>query len=89
MRRYTTTSTTVGTDWMERAACVGRLDIDYFDIDCSLQAALETCAVCPVGDICLQYAIEHKLDEGIWGGAWGDELFGIVHGRRRGRARDA
>ena len=74
---------------MERAACVGRLDIDYFDIDCSLQAALETCAVCPVGDVCLQYAIEHKLDEGIWGGAWGDELFGIVHGRRRGRARDA
>ena len=87
MRRYTTTSSTVGTDWMERAACVGRLDIDYFDIDCSLQAALETCAVCPVGDVCLDYAIEHNLTDGVWGGAWGDELIGIVKARRRTRGR--
>jgi len=87
VRRYTTTSNTVGTDWMERAACVGRLDIDYFDIDCSLQAALETCAICPVGDICLDYATEHNLTDGVWGGAWGDELIGIVKARRRARGR--
>jgi WhiB family transcriptional regulator, redox-sensing transcriptional regulator len=86
----TTTSRTTGTEWMLDAACTNQPHLDYFDTECGLEAALNVCATCPVGDACLQYAIEHRMTEGIWGGAWGDELFRIIYsGRSRGRGWDA
>ena len=77
-----------GTDWMRDAACQHRPYLDWFDLDCGLEEALKICAVCPVGDDCLDYAIKHRLTEGVWGGAWGDELIAIVRGKRpRGGVR--
>jgi hypothetical protein len=84
-----TRSPKAGTDWMQDAACLGQIHLDYFDLDCSLQPALELCAICPVGDRCLDYAVAHNLTEGVWGGAWGEELIGIVRGRRRRRGQHA
>jgi WhiB family transcriptional regulator, redox-sensing transcriptional regulator len=74
-------------DWLNHAACAGRDDVDYFDLDCYLQAALELCVTCPVADHCLDYAIRHGITEGVWGGAWGSELLGMVSrpGREVGR----
>ena len=75
-------------DWRDEAACAGKDHLDWFDLDCGLEEALKICAVCPVGDECLDYAVKHHLVEGVWGGAWGDELIGIVRGRRpRGGVR--
>jgi hypothetical protein len=72
------------TGWMEHAACKDRYDLDYFDIDCSLYECLRVCAICKVGDKCLDWAVGHNLTEGIWGGAWGQELLTLV---RQGRGR--
>lgn len=30
--------------------------------------AVATCFACPVRAQCLEYAVEHAVDEGIWGG---------------------
>jgi WhiB family transcriptional regulator, redox-sensing transcriptional regulator len=66
------------TAWMERAACAGQEHVDMFDLDCGLEAAITLCAICPVGDLCLDYAIEHNLTDGIWGGEWGDTLIRLT-----------
>jgi WhiB family transcriptional regulator, redox-sensing transcriptional regulator len=82
-RRIRTMGYQSDTSWMDDAACAGHDDLDYFDLDCGLEAALTLCVTCPVGDQCLDYAIKHKLTDGIWGGEWGDSLARLV-GRRRG-----
>ena len=73
-------------DWMNHAACRQRDDLDWFDLDCHLNAVLEVCAICPVGDACLDYAIRNELTDGVWGGEWGYRLqHYIKQGRRGGR----
>jgi hypothetical protein len=67
-----------GTSWMAEAACVNVDHVDWFDLDCGLEAALTYCATCPVGDLCLEYAITNGLTEGIWGGEWGSTLVRLV-----------
>src|SRR5205823_5895212 len=61
--------------------------------------ALDRCAVCPVAEPCLTYAVEHDV-EGVWAGTTPAQrrelrrLHGlqvgpsVVAGRRRGRGRD-
>ncbi len=31
--------------------------------------ALRACGSCAVREICLDYAMEHRIDHGVWGGA--------------------
>ena len=69
--------------WMDRAACTSRPDLDWFDLDCNLQPCLEVCITCPVADDCLDYAIAHQAEHGMWGGEWGYRLQGYL---RDGRA---
>ena len=76
------------TEWMAQAACAGNTHVDYFDLDCGLEAALELCLVCPVGDKCLDYAIDHRLTDGIWGGEWGDGLLRLIRKHRTGGAQN-
>jgi len=61
-------------DWMDQASCRERPDLDWFDLDCYLMPCLEVCAICPVADDCLNYAIEAEAREGLWGGEWGYRL---------------
>jgi WhiB family redox-sensing transcriptional regulator len=69
-----TTTFMAGTNWMKQAACLNRDDLDWFDLDCTLQACLAVCATCPVADDCLDYAVRHECGEGVWGGEWGYRL---------------
>ena len=73
--------------WMAEAACIGRTDLDWFDLDCNLKACLEICMTCQVADECLDYAIENTITDGLWGGEWGYRLLRYVRGgsRRRGK----
>ena len=69
--------------WRADAACSG-IDSELFfppgeDADASA-AAKEICAVCPVRDACLQYAVSTNQTEGVWGGLDANE-------RRRMRRR--
>jgi hypothetical protein len=65
------------------AACQHRPDLDWFDVDCGLNAAITVCHSCPVITDCLNYAIHEKLTDGVWGGLWGYPLKQLVT-RRRG-----
>jgi WhiB family transcriptional regulator, redox-sensing transcriptional regulator len=69
------------TSWMTQAGCLGRTDLDWFDLDCGLDAAIAVCHTCPVITDCLNYAIKHDLTDGVWGGLWGQQLTKLV--RRR------
>jgi len=73
------------TAWMEDAVCAGRDDLDWFDLDCGLQQAATLCYSCPVQTDCLEYAVELRVKDGLWGGLWGDQLQTFI--RRRVRSR--
>lgn len=32
-------------------------------------AAQRVCATCPVAEACLDYALDHHIEHGVWGGA--------------------
>ena len=55
--------------WYYRAACQG-MDTELFfpTADEPPTEALAVCADCPVRDRCLDYAVEHNLTDGVWGG---------------------
>lgn len=55
--------------WMVDAACVG-VDPDLFfpEPGASVQEAKAVCAGCPVREECLDYAMSHHENWGIWGG---------------------
>lgn len=60
-------------DWRTRAACSGYPNKLFFPAtegadEASIEKAKGICAVCPVIDDCLQYALETNQRAGIWGG---------------------
>ena len=46
--------------------------------------AKRICARCPVIDECLQYALDHRIDDGVWGGTSGIQRL-VLLGRRKDR----
>ena len=59
----------MNTDWMERAKCKGREDIDFFpESGYHAAEAIEFCFGCPVRGHCLKYAIDNVIEIGVWGG---------------------
>lgn len=57
--------------WMKRGNCVGKgLTDDFFvergkNVDKEIKAM---CNTCPVKGECLNYALDHNIVEGLWGG---------------------
>jgi WhiB family redox-sensing transcriptional regulator len=57
------------THWMTAAACRGApADVFFVERGASVRPAKAICARCPVAAECLDYAVEHRIKEGIWGG---------------------
>ena len=50
-----------------------------------VQAAQRICAECPVSEACLQYALEERVDHGVWGGTSERERRRMLRRRRIGR----
>lgn len=70
--------------WRKRGACRG-LDPDIFypiGEDDSGEARA-VCAVCPVREACLEYALAARERDGIWGGATERERRRMIRQRRR------
>ena len=70
-------------NWREDAACSGSDNAFFFPIgedESTVAPAKAICAVCPVKEECLQYALSTNQTEGVWGGLSGPE-------RRRLRRR--
>ena len=57
------------TDWREAAKCAGNTKIEFFpEHGHTGMEAKRFCAGCPVTEECLNYAMKHELDYGVWGG---------------------
>ena len=55
--------------WMADAACRRVDPALFFPSDgAGVEAARPICQACPVREACLDYALEHHIDHGVWGG---------------------
>lgn len=66
-------------NWRAQAACNDSPDL-FFPIGTTgpavqqVQAAKSVCQHCPVRDDCLEWALTHDVDHGVWGGLEAAEL---------------
>ena len=70
--------------WRQKGACRG-LDpaIFYPASDDDAGQAKSICAICPVREPCLEYALAHRERDGIWGGATEKERRRMIRQRRK------
>lgn len=58
-----------GMDWTDQARCRGRDPEQFFQRGAARsRGAIRVCDNCPVRTQCLDYALEHDVDFGVWGG---------------------
>jgi WhiB family redox-sensing transcriptional regulator len=56
-------------DWMDDGICRNHTPDTFFPSDgVGVEVAKRICATCPVVDTCLEYALENRIDHGVWGG---------------------
>ena len=56
--------------WMAIAVCRDHRPEVFFPSDgAGVERAQRICATCPVGEQCLEYAIDNHIEHGVWGGA--------------------
>jgi WhiB family redox-sensing transcriptional regulator len=73
-------------EWMNEGSCRFYPQALFFPPDghhTLSEAAREICNFCPVQLTCLEYALTHRLDDGIWGGTTGRERKRIIARRVR------
>ena len=57
------------TDWMAQGNCADKSPSIFFPSDgVGVEAARRVCDGCPVKDQCLNYALDNRIDHGVWGG---------------------
>ncbi|MGP0028926.1 MAG: WhiB family transcriptional regulator [Acidimicrobiales bacterium] len=73
----------MNTEWMARGKCKEVAPDIFFPSDgMGVQVAQRICADCPVSKACLEYALEHHIDHGVWGGCSERERRRILRRRR-------
>ncbi len=71
------------TEWMAEGKCREVEPSAFFPSDgVGVDAARRICADCPVKGPCLEYALQHRIDHGVWGGASERERRRIARARR-------
>ena len=71
------------TGWMARGKCRDLPPSTFFPSDgVGVDAARQVCGECPVQEACLEYALSHRIDHGVWGGASERERRRIARQRR-------
>jgi WhiB family redox-sensing transcriptional regulator len=69
-------------EWVARASCRGMPLKIFYPTDASPGEAIATCIRCPVSDECLEYALTHPPDYGIWGGTTARDRRKILRERK-------
>ncbi len=71
------------TPWMNDGSCRNHPPEVFFPSDgVGVAVAQRICATCPVRERCLEYALENRIDHGVWGGASERERRRILKRRR-------
>jgi len=71
------------TEWMPQGRCREIPPGTFFPSDgVGVEVARRICAECPVKAPCLEYALVHRIDHGVWGGASERERRRILRQRR-------
>ncbi|MEU8833687.1 WhiB family transcriptional regulator [Streptomyces sp900116325] len=80
-------------NWRTQAACRGEDPDLFFPIGSTGPALVQTeeakavCRGCPVRELCLEWAMEHGQDSGVWGGL-GEAERRALKRRTRRRAQE-
>jgi WhiB family redox-sensing transcriptional regulator len=70
--------------WMEQGLCRDEPPATFFPSDgVGVDHARRICAGCGVKDQCLEYALENRVDHGVWGGCSERERRRILKRRRQ------
>ena len=73
----------LATAWMLGARCRDLPPKIFFPSDgVGVEVARRYCAECPVSAACLEFALEQRIDHGVWGGASERERRRIACSRR-------
>ena len=74
--------------WQQQAECLHHAGhVDFFPARGeSVRDAKAVCTICPVKSECLEYALQHRIEQGVWGGASERERRRILRQRRRAGA---
>lgn len=75
-------------DWMDLAPCNGLTSLMYPELGRGDDAgrAKAVCAPCPHRRVCLEWAIDHHENWGVWGGMSAKERKDEITRRRRAAA---
>lgn len=80
----------VETEWMSDGNCADRPPSLFFPSDgVGVDVARRVCADCPVKSQCLEYALENRIDHGVWGGTSERERRRILKERAKDRRKVA
>ena len=70
-------------NWMAKGLCADHPPALFFPSDgMGVEVARKICAECPVKDPCREYALEQRIDHGVWGGTSERERRRILRARR-------
>ena len=73
--------------WMRAGHCRDHPPATFFPSDgVGVTVAMRICGDCPVKDQCLEYALENRIEHGVWGGCSERERRRILKRRRQGAA---
>jgi WhiB family redox-sensing transcriptional regulator len=71
------------TIWMAEGNCAHEKPTVFFPSDgVGVEVARRICATSPVKEPCLEYALEQRIDHGVWGGCSERERRRILKRRR-------
>jgi len=71
------------TPWMAQGNCREHPPTTFFPSDgVGVELAKRICATCPVNEPCLEYALENRIDHGVWGGTSERQRRRILKSRR-------
>ncbi len=73
----------MSTEWMAKGNCRDHPPARFFPSDgVGVEIARRICGTCPVKGPCLEYALDQRVDHGVWGGASERERRRILKRRR-------
>jgi len=76
-------SESAASKWMSMGACAGTDPEVFFPHDgIGVEVAKQICAGCNITEPCLEYALAHRIEHGVWGGCSERQRRRILRARR-------